>query len=308
MATTFEFMRQWIATFRHYTRPNATRKGRRDKHHEIGSFPDGTFASFSRIAYTISVKLTNSERYGQLAKDTDSETEKTGRGVAAVDRALSIIAALEKGRMPLNLSEIARSTELYKSTILRLLESLQGAGYVVRVEENKYALGPTIMQLGLAYERSNPLRHQILPVMEKLVDMGTESPSFHMRQTADERLCLFRLNSNHSTLDRVHTGDRLPVRRGAAGKVLVAFGEPHEAGAEMDQIRGECFAVSLGERDKLCAGIAAPVFSGSRRLVGALSFSGPKERFTEADIARMKGQMMEAVREISNGLGSSYPV
>ena len=219
-----------------------------------------------------------SERYIRLATQNDSDTEKTGRGVAAVDRALSIIAALETGRMPLNLSEISRTTGLYKSTILRILETLQSAGYVVRVEENKYALGPTIMQLGLAYERSNPLRHQILPVMERLVDMGTESPSFHMRQTADERLCLFRLNSNHSTLDRVHTGDRLPIRKGAAGKVLIAFGDPQEAGAEMDQIRQECFAVSLGERDKLCAGIAAPVFSGSNRLVGEIGRASCRER------------------------------
>jgi DNA-binding IclR family transcriptional regulator len=239
---------------------------------------------------------------------TDPDTRKSGRGVAAVDRALSIIASLETGHMPLNLSEISRITGLYKSTILRILESLQSAGYVVRVEDSKYALGPAIVRLGMAYERSNPLRHQILPVMERLVEMGTESPSFHMRQTADERLCLFRLNSNHSTLDSVHTGDRLPMRKGAAGKVLIAFGEPPVDGNDMERIRQDCFAVSLGERDKLCAGIAAPVFSGSTRLVGALSFSGPKERFTDEDVARMKPQMLNAAREISRGLGSGYPV
>lgn len=240
--------------------------------------------------------------------EIDEELEKAPRGVAAVDRALKIIAALEAGTMPRNLSEISRATGLYKSTILRLLESLQDAGYVVRVDESKYALGPTIMQLGIAYERTNPLRHQILPVLERLVAMGTESPSFHVRQTADERLCLFRLNSNHSTLDRVHTGDRLPIRRGAAGKVLLAFGSPPETGAEMDRIRTDCFAVSLGERDKLCAGIAAPVFSGSNRMIGALSFSGPKERFQKEDVARMRPQILEAAREISQALGGHFPV
>ena len=239
---------------------------------------------------------------------TRTDEEKTSRGVAAVDRALSIIAALEVSAMPRNLSEISRSTGLYKSTILRLMESLQDAGYVIRIEESKYALGPTIMQLGLAYERSNPLRHHILPVMERLVALGTESPSFHVRQTGTERLCLFRLDSKHSTLDRVHAGDRLPLYRGAAGKVLRAFGEPPEEGSDMDLIREECFAVSLGERDKLCAGIAAPVFSSTKRLLGALSFSGPKERFREEDIARMRPQMMDAVRELSMGLGGSYPV
>jgi len=243
------------------------------------------------------------------AKSTqDDKADRPQRGVAAVDRAFAIISALETSDTPPTLSEISRATGLYKSTILRLLESLQDAGYVVRVEETRYALGPTVMQLGLAYDRSNPLRHHILPVFDRLVAQGTESPSFHVRQTADERLCLFRRNSTHSTLDRVNVGDRLPLRRGAAGKVLLAFGDPAEPGPEMDAIRDTCFAVSLGERDPLCAGVAAPVFTGGGRLLGALSFSGPRERFTEMDVARMKPEMLDAARGLSAQLGGGYPL
>ena len=240
--------------------------------------------------------------------DTKIETEDTPqRGVAAVDRAFSIISALESSTMPQNLSEISRTTRLYKSTILRILQSLLDAGYVVRVEESKYALGPTIMQLGIAYERANPLRHIFLPVLRQLVEEGSESPSFHVRQTTDERLCLFRVNSNHSTLDRVHVGDRLPLRRGAAGKVLLAFDNEPATGPEMDEIRSNCFAVSLGERDKFCAGVAAPVFSQPDRLVGALSFSGPKERFTPIDVDHMKGIIQKAARQLTSKLGGIYP-
>jgi DNA-binding IclR family transcriptional regulator len=234
--------------------------------------------------------------------------DKTQRGVAAVDRALAIISAIEVGNMPRNLTEISRATGLYKSTILRILESLQAAGYVARVEESKYALGPAIMRLGMAYEHTNPLRHQVQPMLERLVEMGTESPSFHVRQSVDERLCMFRLNSNHATLDRVRAGDRLPLQLGAAGKVLMAFHEPGAEGAEMDQIRNSCFAVSLGERDALCAGVSAPVFSGNRRILGALSFSGPRERFAENDVAEMKPTMLNAARELSRELGSDYPI
>lgn len=237
-----------------------------------------------------------------------AEAAKPQLGVAAVDRALSIIAALEASTIPRNLSEISRATGLYKSTILRILQSLQEAGYVMRVEESKYALGPTIMQLGLAYERADPLRHLILPVMQRLVDEGCESPSFHIRQTDEERYCLFRLDSNHSTLDRVHAGDRLPVRRGAAGKVLLAFDEKTDKTPELAQIRESCFAVSLGERDEFCAGVAAPVFSHHNRLVGALSFSGPRERFGSDDVAGMKDTMLAAARELTAELGGDYPV
>lgn len=241
------------------------------------------------------------------AKDIQVSDKTEQRGVAAVDRALAILAALEQSTVPRNLSEIARATGLYKSTILRLLESLLDAGYIMRVEESKYALGPAIMQLGLAYERTNPLRHIIMPVMERLVDQGTESPSFHIRQTADERLCLFRLDSRHSTLDRVQAGDRLPIRRGAAGKVLLAFGSGVPEDPGLREIHEECFAISLGERDKFCAGIAAPVFSSSDSLMGALSLSGPKERFSASDVARMKVPLLSAARDLTQALGGRFP-
>ncbi|RVU34276.1 IclR family transcriptional regulator [Hwanghaeella grinnelliae] len=225
-----------------------------------------------------------------------------------MDRAISIISSLQGSSLPLNLSEISRATDLYKSTILRILQSLQDAGYVVKVDDTKYALGPTIMQLGMAYDRANPLKHLFMPVMQRLVDSGTESPSFHIRQTAEERICLFRIDSTHSTLDRVQVGDRLPMRRGAAGKVLLAFGDDKATGDEMDQIRRDCFATSMGERDKFCAGFAAPVFTDRDRILGALSFSGPKERFGPTDIERMKEPMMSAVRELTDKLGGRYPI
>lgn len=241
-----------------------------------------------------------------MNKSVESE-DTSQRGVAAVDRAFSIISALEASDLPRNLSEISRTTGLYKSTILRLLQSLLDAGYVVRVEESKYALGPTIMQLGLAYERANPLRHIFMPLFQQLVAEGSESPSFHVRQTTDERLCLFRLNSNHSTLDRVHVGDRLPIQRGAAGKVLLAFDSEPSSGPEMDEIRNNFYAVSLGERDKFCAGVAAPVFSQRNRLMGALSFSGPKERFAPSDVDHMKDIILKAARQLTIELGGIYP-
>lgn len=233
-------------------------------------------------------------------------TDKPRRGVAAVDRALAILGALEANSAPQTLSDLSRATGLYKSTILRIIESLSDAGYVMRVEDSKYALGHVVMRLGIAYEMANPLRHNVLPVLRQLVEAGTESPSFHVRQSVEQRLCLFRLDSNHSTLDRVQAGDRLTIRRGAAGKVLLAF--EGEEGREMDQIRDTCFAVSLGERDPICAGIAVPVFAVKGRILGALSLSGPRERFRDSDIMRMRGQLSDAARDLSRQLGGDYPV
>jgi DNA-binding IclR family transcriptional regulator len=237
-----------------------------------------------------------------VTESTDVSHAPHGSGVAAVDRALVILASLQAQDAPCTLAALARLTGLYKSTLLRLLASLLGAGYVAQLPDGRYAIGPAAVRLNLAYERQNPLRQHVLPVLQDLVRHGTESASFHVRHDAGMRLCLLRVNSGHPTLDRVEAGDILPVRHGAAGRVLLAFGDgpaPHH-----QTLRTDGYALSTGERDPSCAGLAAPVFGPAGRLAGALSLSGPKERFTPETIARMRGLLLAAAGVLSLSLGS----
>jgi DNA-binding IclR family transcriptional regulator len=229
------------------------------------------------------------------------ETVEQGAGVAAVDRALSVVAAIAAQAEPRTLAELAAATGLYKSTILRLLGSLEKASYAVRLRDGRYALGAAACRLGLAYERANPLRQHVLPVLRDLVEGGSESASFHVRQTADTRLCLFRVDSHHSTLDRVAAGDILPLDQGAAGRMLLAFdGAP---GASFMELRAQGFAISIGEGDPNCGAMAAPVFGPDGALRGAVSLSGPRERFTEALIAAYRPRLIQAAAEITRSLG-----
>lgn len=68
-------------------------------------------------------------------------------GVAAVDRAFLILSAFQEGDNPLSLALLARRTGLYKSTILRLMQSLIRAGFVVRLPDGNYVVGPAPSRL-----------------------------------------------------------------------------------------------------------------------------------------------------------------
>jgi len=140
-----------------------------------------------------------------------------------------------------------------------------------------------------------------MPVLRQLVTAGTESPSFHVRHDAKQRLCVFRVDSQHSTLDRVEAGALLPLDRGAAGRVILAFDGAE--GESFNRIRNTFVALSFGERDPDCAGIAAPVFGADGRLVGALSVSGPKPRFTPDTIASMTAQVLQGALRLTHALG-----
>lgn len=228
----------------------------------------------------------------------DSDDKGPSGGVAAVSRALSILAVIETSAEPVTLTEISKRSGLYKSTALRLLETLIAAAYVAKLEDGTYVLGAAVMRMGIAYESHNPLRRQLRPVVKRLVQDAGDSVSFHIRQGPKERLCLLRIDAAHGTLDRVREGDTLPLERGAAGKVITLLDRNATAALSDAEIQ-----LSLGERDKTCAGMAGPVWSAGGHFLGALSISGPKERFTPDDVARIRPLLLQACREASAVFG-----
>lgn len=224
-------------------------------------------------------------------------------GVAAVDRALSIVEAIERAEAPLTLTGVAEATGLYKSAVLRVMVTLERRGLVLRRHDQRYVLGPLAFRLGQAYERSYHLEEHLAPLMHELVERGTESPSFHVRQDDETRLCLLRLDSHHSTLDRVRAGDLLPLKRGAAGKVLLRYAQGAPEGASTDELA----EYSYGERDPLCGAVAGPVFGPGGELLGALSLSGPLDRFTEAAVKKMVKPLLAACETATRRLGGTWP-
>jgi DNA-binding IclR family transcriptional regulator len=226
-----------------------------------------------------------------------------GKGVAAVDRALKIVAALQEAARPLGLADLARATGLYKSTILRLLVTLEHNALVIRRSDSQYALGQFAFRLGQAFEATHHLKECVLPVLQWLVDQGTESSSFHTWHDDESRLCMFRIDSHHATLDRVRAGDFLPMRRGAAGKVLRIFRHGLPQGREAPPL----VQVSHGERDPSCAAIACPVFGPDNVLAGALSLSGPLERFSAPALKKMSKPLVAASERATEALGGAWP-
>ena len=224
-------------------------------------------------------------------------------GVAAVDRALAIAEALVNAGAPLTLSELADATGLYKSTVLRLMVSLERSTLAIRRLDQRYVPGPLAFRLGRAYEASNHLDEVLLPLMKQLVARGMESPSFHVWRSEETRLCLLRVDSHHSTLDRVRAGDLLPLKRGAPGKVLRRWA-PGSPGAD----DAPAVETSFGERDPMCAAVAAPVFGPGAQLLGALSLSGPLDRFSEHAVRRMARPLLEAAEAATVALGGVWPV
>ena len=236
----------------------------------------------------------------KTAPDPAASLSTDTGGVAAVDRALAILAAFGPADQGLTLAELAYRTGLYKSTILRLAESLLRHGYLQRLEDGRYQIGPMSLILASLYQRSLRLGDILLPLMRELGEQTGEGVSFYTRH-GDVRVCLHRVDSKHAVRDHVREGDVLPLDRGSGGRILSAF--LGAEGGPYDHIRKQYWYASLGERDPETAGISVPVFGGGQRLLGALTLAGPRSRVDEAFIANARAPLLRIAARATSALG-----
>jgi DNA-binding IclR family transcriptional regulator len=217
------------------------------------------------------------------------QNEHAESGVAAVDRALSLLAAFRPGEAALPLRELAARTGLYKSTILRLLASLERARCVERRPDASWALGPMLFFWGSLYRRGLGLEDHAPATLAALAQATGESASFWVRE-GSQRLCLFRAESDRPVRAHVQAGDLLALDRGASGRVLM----------------GQGTSATFGERDPELAAIAAPVRGPGGELLGALSISGPRARI-EAALETRRAAVKQAADALTRRLGGDLP-
>ena len=221
-------------------------------------------------------------------------------GVAAVDRAFAILAAFGPQDRSLTLAELGRRTGLYKSTILRLIESIERAGFIRRIDDGSYAVGARALNLGRLYQTSLALDQHLLPTLQQLSRETGETASFFVRDR-DRRVCLRRVEPERSVRIVLAEGDRLPLDLGSAGRILLAFAPaPPKA---LAGVRAAHVAVSRAERDRDAASVSVPVFGDGGRLAGALSLSGPIDRFVEPKTHEFSLLLLASAAALTRELG-----
>ena len=183
------------------------------------------------------------------SKQSEEKIALADSGVAAVDKALTILRLFSSQNTELSLNDISESTGLYKSTVLRMLASLANAMLVLKRVDGMYVLGPTIASLNAAYQNERSLETVVTPILESLMKSTHESAAFHVRQ-GDKRLCLFRVDSKQALRDHM------------------------------------VLAIS-GDRVKEISGISAPVFN-AEGLIGVITLTMPTYRFDQKQVNTVK--------------------
>lgn len=240
--------------------------------------------------------------------------------VRAVERALDILLVFTQDR-DLSLTEIASAIGLHKSTVHRLLTTLEDKGFISRdAATEKYRLGIRVWELSTHLPVSENPGTLLLPAMERLRDRLGETVSLYLRDGL-ERVRIQAVQSNQAIRRVAQIGARLPLTVGASSKVLAAYAPPEVRKAllegedwpetidrkgyagQLEEVLRTGYATSFEEREPGAAAVAVPIIGRSGAVAAALSLSGPVSRLSRETLA----EYAEVLKEAAVGMGYMVP-
>jgi DNA-binding IclR family transcriptional regulator len=214
----------------------------------------------------------------------------------AVQRILAIFESFTAERGSLTLQEIADRIELPKSTTFRIVQSLEQAGYLVRLEDQKYCLSFRFTRLAGLVKSTLSIREIARPIMAGLAEVTKETVSIHT-VSGRNRVCIDAIATASSPLRSVvQPGEQVPLASGSATKILISFMPKSKAApmvgaiarrakcsqtsliAELANVRRQGYAVSHGERLLGLSAISAPIKDTNDEVHYCLSVGGPTVR------------------------------
>jgi DNA-binding IclR family transcriptional regulator len=230
--------------------------------------------------------------------------------VGVLDRCVAILAAVEEGSR--SFTHIVEATGLTRPTAHRLIVGLEEHGFLVHVGGSGYVLGPRLLALATTAVRELPLGDLAHPILERLARSTGESAQLYVRD-GDRRVCIDAVESERELRTIVEIGASLPLDKGSAGKVFLAWGTDRDrerlakSGGQLPRqvatTRRRRWADSVAEREPGVASVSAPVFGPGGSVLTAVSVSGPASRLGQLRARRYAPAVLEAAREIERALG-----
>ena len=159
----------------------------------------------------------------------DKENRRTApahQRLQVIERATKVLRALEGQTSGLSLGEIAKATDLPRSTVQRIVSALEAEQFVISATPKARAvLGPALLRLASSVKID--IVQLASPVLKKLSADTGETVDLSVLQGTNA-VFVFQLPGRHRLRAVSAVGDKFPLHCSACGKALLAV-----AGAEL---------------------------------------------------------------------------
>jgi len=241
--------------------------------------------------------------------------------IRAVERALDVLECFSTQTPELNMTQISERVGMHKSTVHRLLATLEKRRFVERdFATGLYRPGIRFLQLAYLTQENNDIRRLALPFMQRLCAQYLENVNLAELDGTDVVYIEITEGSQRIKL-AASIGLRLPVYCTASGKAIIAFLPTEEIEKilaveivahtkctltsrdeilkNLQQVRKVGFAMDLGELEEGINAVAAPILDKDGRPVASVSVAGPAYRLTTEKMMEIGPVVRKTAEDIS---------
>lgn len=252
--------------------------------------------------------------------------DKSNYIIQSVSHALDVLEQFRGEEDELGVTELSKRLKLHKNNVFRILATLQSRNYIEQNKSNEnYRLGVKCLELGQTFIHQRGMLKQSRAILTELAERTGET-SYISIHRANEVVYIDSVEASSTVRVVSRLGLNMPTHATAAGKVLIAFESEEEIRArfgkeltrytnntfrsvedlirDLDSVRERGYATDLEEFEVGLRCLAAPVRDYTRKVIGAISVSGPAHRMTDGKIEEsIAAEVVRAGKELSARLG-----
>ena len=257
------------------------------------------------------------------SEPTAEETDRAEAGPRAILRVPEVLMAVAASGSGVAMAELAVALKLPKTSLHRLLRTLEHGGFLVR-ENGLYRPGPESFRLAAALGQAAPSAQFpacARPVLEVLAEQSGETV---MLSAISDKLT----ESASPLRFAMRAGNRRPLFAVASGKAMLAFQSAEQQARYLGQAEFFAFSAETTRKDEMPAllcrvresgvvydrngivdgasGVASPVLDKDGRAFASVSIAGPTERM-DARRQEFEALVLDAGQRISRILGYTGP-
>lgn len=250
-----------------------------------------------------------------------------GRGVPVLLNGIAVLNSFTADEPELGVTDIAARVGLHKSTVSRILGTLEQAELVERdAATRRFRLGLGVIALAGPLLANLDVRPVAYPVLNELSERTGETAAL-MVWDGSESICVEQVPSSHQVKHSTPLGTRYRTALSSSVQIFCArfpaervrtllgsgsllYHDRDDRGLEeylarLAQVREQGYAVNYGETSVEEVGLSAPVRDHRSEQVAAVLLSAPRFRVSDEQVPILGETVRDAADRITSHLGGT---
>jgi IclR family acetate operon transcriptional repressor len=239
----------------------------------------------------------------------------------SVEKAVALLRAAARAPHGATVTKLAADTGIPRATASRLLATLDAQGLVQRLDDNdRYTLGYELARLGRAVDPDHALVLATRPTLERLATEFRETVTIAVPRPGPSYEVISQIDAPRAVRAHDWSVDPQPLHATSTGKLILSEltrselddvlrgGLTRHATAtivtaaglrsELEKVRDQGWAQMIDELEDGLTGISVPLRDDHGRLTAAIGITGPTQRMSEQQRARVLEALQASVREL----------